>query len=227
MAKKTSTKDAGKKAGKRAAKAKAGAKAAAKKAPKAKAAGKVGRPRKAPAGQHPHPTPMRGIAWVAKVADPRQRALAEAVPEVTEALFGVDPLSLFARIPAADGDVRKGVANGFRELAIGAVALLGRDLGLAWSDLHARAGESGRTEVQYLYPAHRWSLVLFASRFARLIGREADEKGNFEVPVEPVAFVGRLLREEYARVLQSTVARAARYADEAAGAGTSHASAAA
>lgn len=226
MAKKTCTKEAGKRAGKRAAKAKAGAKSAAKKAPKAKVAGKVGRPRKA-AGQHPHPTPMRGIVWVAKVVDPRQRALAEAVPEVTEALFGVDPESLFARIPAKDGDERKGVANGFRELAIGAVALLGRDLGLAWSDLHARAGESGRTEVQYLYPAHRWSLVLFASRFARLIGREADAKGNYEVAVEPVAFVGRLLREEYARVLQATVVRAARYADEAAVAGASQASAAA
>lgn len=200
MAKTTSSKKAAKRGGsdKRHAAAKAGAQVAARKA---------GRPRKDPA--KPFPQAQRGTAWVAKVADPRQRALAELAPEVTANMFGVDPGTMFARVPAKDGDVRKGVANSLRELAIGALALLGRDLGLTWSDLHARAGESGRTEVQYLYPAHRWSLCQFAERFARLVGRTADEDGNYEVKAEPVGFVGRAVAEEYRRVVAAAVRRAA------------------
>lgn len=206
MAKKSTKKVTGKKAAKKAGGAKRGSRAAAAAAAAATAA-KVARPPRHVANT---PKQERGIAWIDRVKCPVQRALARAVPRAC-ALFGIDdPTTLFERVPAKKDDFRTAAANSYRESAIGVIALLGLDLGLAWADLHARAGESGRTQVQYLYPAHRWSLKLFASRVAAVMGRTLEDSeagsagahaGAAGAAGEPMGDIGWWLRERFASLL--------------------------
>lgn len=197
MAKKTTAKKASKVKGKAATSKKATAK-------KTGGAKRWARPAAERPARHVANTPKqeRGTAWVERVTCPVQKALARAVPRAC-ALFGIDdPSTLFERTPAAKDDFRGAAANSFREMAIGVVALLGRDLGLAWADLHAREGESGRTQVQYLYPAHRWSLVLFASRVAATMGRTLeDAEAGSGAAGDPMGPIGWWLREQYGRLL--------------------------
>lgn len=199
MASSKKTTKAGSKGGKRTAK---------KGATKAKAEPrKVGRPRKPkPPGGGAYPKQERGTAWIERVEDPVHRTLARSVRRACD-VFGIsDPSELFDRTPPKKDDYRGAAANSVRELAIGLIALLGRELGLAWADLHARHGESGRTQVQYLYPAHRWSLVLFSRRAAAFMGWASDGEDGWTDDGEPMGDFGYFLRERYTDLLRQAQA---------------------
>ena len=139
--------------------------------------------------------------WVDKIADPAQQALARALPDLC-AIFGVIPDALIGR--PASKDASEVARGSVRQLALGAVATLGRELGLTWNAMHARnpaaeidasnasadeklrlhnalrPGNMGSTEVHELRAAHRASLTNAASQFAALTGLDgSDGQGEF------------------------------------------------
>lgn len=126
------------------------------------------------------------------IHDPAQRALARQVPRLC-AVFGypVDSLTVRGRSETPDEYVR----NGFRQLALGSVAWLGRELGIPWTGLHAYGGEGGKTEVVALRGAQRFSLFLFAARFGALTGL-GDDPGTGR-QADPVGEVGAFVRQAY------------------------------
>jgi hypothetical protein len=156
--------------------------------------------------------------WVSKIADPAQRILARALPDLC-AIFGVLPTALVGRPPSKDpSEVARGSV---RQLALGAVATLGRALGLTWNAMHARnpaaeidagkasaeekarlhnalrPGNLGCTEVRELRDAHRASLTNAAAQFAALTGLDGSEvQGE----------IGNLARVRYHQILAEALA---------------------
>lgn len=122
-------------------------------------------------------------AWVAKVRDPKQRALATFIPAVCD-MFGLTPADLGnpagSRLETSPEEYALTVMRG---LCLGAVADLGRRLGIRWNDLHGREcltvnpigrsgevretweSEHGRTEVIDLRDRSRSLLQKWHSRF--------------------------------------------------------------
>lgn len=156
--------------------------------------------------------------WVNAIADPAQRALARALPDVC-AIFGVHPNDLVGR-PAAQTPAA--VARGHqRPLALGAVACLGRALGITWNGMHARnpatladtasaspsealriknmmrPGNMGSTEVHELKDAHRASLANAAAQFAACAGLDGTP---------PQGELGELARVRYHQILRAALA---------------------
>lgn len=156
--------------------------------------------------------------WVAAIADPAQRALARALPDLC-AIFGVVPSELIGR-PAAETPA--GIARGsVRQLALGAVATLGRAIGITWNGMHARnpaaqvdakkvsesekvrlknalrPGNMGSTEVRELKDAHRASLANSAAQFAACAGLDGS-------PAQ--GELGELAKVRYHQILRTALA---------------------
>ena len=184
MASKTKNKGAAAAAAKKAGKStkKAGAKAT------DKVAGKSGRAAKAHAP---------------RIADPAQQVLARHIPRLC-AIFGFPQAHLTVR--GASKTPTEYVQNSMREVALGAVVWLGRELGLHWSGLHNRQSkaERGRTEIPELQDAHRFSLGLFATRFGALSGLGDDPETGAPLPA-PVGQVGAFVRQAYELVRADAV----------------------
>lgn len=156
--------------------------------------------------------------WVNAVSDPAQRALARALPDLC-AIFGVHPSDLIGR---PRGDSPAEVARGsVRQLALGAVATLGRAIGITWNGMHARnpaatvdpkraseservriknmmrPGNMGSTEVRELRDAHRASLANSAAQFAACAGLDGSA---------PQGELGELAKVRYQQILRVALA---------------------
>ena len=145
-------------------------------------------------------------SWVDAVKDPRQRALARAIPDIC-AVFGVSASDLGART-ASKGDKLAVVRGAHRKFAIGMIAHAGRALTLHWNDMHARVqGEAqpGTTEILDLAPIHRHSLSQFSAQFAVFAGL-SKEDGTAAGP--PVGELGRFAHDRYVQILRSVTAEA-------------------
>ena len=127
------------------------------------------------------------------IDDPAQRVLARHIPRLCE-VFGFPQARLTQRAPSA-GPVEF-VQNSLREVALGSVVWLGRELGITWSRLHDRNNKHGTTEIAELKGAHRFSLGLFATRFGALTGLGDDPETGRPLP-GPVGQVGAFVRQAY------------------------------
>lgn len=129
-----------------------------------------------------------------RIEDPVQRVLARYIPSLC-AIFGFPAARLTVR--GASKDPVEMVQNSLREVTLGSVVWLGRELGLHWSGLHNRQSkaERGRTEIPELLGAHRFSLGMFATRFGALTGL-ADDPATGEAR-KPVGQVGAFVRQAY------------------------------
>lgn len=129
-----------------------------------------------------------------RIEDPVQRILARYIPSLC-AIFGFPAARLTVR--GASKDPVEMVQNSLREVTLGSVVWLGRELGLHWSGLHNRQSkaERGRTEIPELLGAHRFSLGMFATRFGALTGL-ADDPATGEAR-KPVGQVGAFVRQAY------------------------------
>ena len=129
-----------------------------------------------------------------RLEDPVQRILARYIPSLC-AIFGFPAARLTVR--GASKDPVEMVQNSLREVTLGSVVWLGRELGLHWSGLHNRQSkaERGRTEIPELLGAHRFSLGMFATRFGALTGL-ADDPATGEAR-KPVGQVGAFVRQAY------------------------------
>ena len=112
-------------------------------------------------------------------------------------MFGVEPESLVGRV-AAD-DARSLATGALRKLALGAVAMLGRDLGLPWSGLHG----PGAPEV--LVMAHRTTLSVFAAQFGSWTGLAIEGRDEAGPPAGELA---RFARDHYLRVKRDALIEA-------------------
>ena len=146
-------------------------------------------------------------AWVATVKDPRQRALAAAIPEIC-GVFGLSPADLGVRTPSKSDHLLV-VIGGGRKYAIGMAAYIGRVIGLYWNDMHGRKqgdAQAGHTEIRDLAPLHRHSLNQFCDQFAVLAGLPVDG----HPPGEPVGEIGRFIRDRYVQIHRDIAAAAGR-----------------
>lgn len=152
----------------------------------------------------------------AGVRDPRQRSLAECVPDLC-AIFGVAPGSLRDRVAGDVGDPEDMAHNKMRPLALGAIAYLARRIDIAWA---GRSGgvvsqsERALSEVRALQGVHRGTLANCRAQFAAFAGLAQDEHGR---PREPRSGIGRFARDRYLEIQRTAVAGAA--ADRGAGGG--------
>lgn len=187
---------------------KAGGKGGAKKASKAKAGasnGKRGAAAKVTVKRGGRSGAMRGAGKslalgvsdaatpCQRIEDPVQRILARYIPRLC-AIFGYPPDRLTVR--GASKTPVEFVQNSKREVALGSVVWLGRELGITWSHLHKREDEYGKTEIPELLGAHRFSLGLFATRFGALTGLGDDPETGAALP-GPVGQDGAFVRQAY------------------------------
>lgn len=128
-----------------------------------------------------------------RIEDPVQRILARYIPRLC-AIFGYPPDRLTVR--GASKTPVEFVQNSKREVALGSVVWLGRELGITWSHLHKREDEYGKTEIPELLGAHRFSLGLFATRFGALTGLGDDPETGAALP-GPVGQDGAFVRQAY------------------------------
>jgi hypothetical protein len=130
-----------------------------------------------------------------RIEDPVQRILARYIPRLC-AIFGYPPDRLTVR--GASKTPVEFVQNSKREVALGSVVWLGRELGLHWSGLHNRQSEHehGKTQIPELLGAHRFSLGLFATRFGALTGLGDDPETGAALP-GPVGQDGQFVRQAY------------------------------
>jgi hypothetical protein len=87
-------------------------------------------------------------AWVARIKNPRQRILADAVAKIC-ALFGIPPDVL--RHDRSDQSPLSRNENSIRGIALGACIDVGLAMGCSWNELHTHAA-IGRSEVLDLPP---------------------------------------------------------------------------
>ena len=139
--------------------------------------------------------------WVAKIDDPAQEALARAIPDIC-AIFGVDPEHLVVRIPGKQpGDM---VINSHSKVCLGAVAFMGRELGIKWDAMHGRT-DNGVTQIRELVEAHRMSLTQFSRQFAALIGQRTPDDGGGDVGA-PIGEVGSFVRARFLQLRADVLA---------------------
>lgn len=139
--------------------------------------------------------------WVAKIDDPAQEALARAIPDIC-AIFGVDPEHLVVRIPGKQpGDM---VINSHTKVCLGAVAFMGRELGIKWDAMHGRI-DNGVTQIRELVEAHRMSLTQFSRQFAALIGQRTPDDGGGDVGA-PIGEVGSFVRARFLQLRADVLA---------------------
>lgn len=126
----------------------------------------------------------------------RQAVLEAFIPAICE-VFGVAPEALVGRVPA--GDALSLVTGSLRKLALGAVAMLGRDLGLPWSGIH------GEAAPEVLVMVHRTTLSQFATQFGTWTGLNID--GHDETG-EPTGDLARFARDHYLRIKREALTQA-------------------
>ena len=127
---------------------------------------------------------------ITKIADPRQRALAARVGEVcdlfSEHFIALAPADRLVDAGRAEDDAGR-LRNLLRMLALGMVASIGRELGLAGHDLHGLG--KGRTEVVELRAFHHTTILNAMAIFGALV----QDRGAF----------GRMIAGEYQRILRA------------------------
>jgi hypothetical protein len=139
--------------------------------------------------------------WVAKIDDPAQKALARAIPDIC-AIFGVNPEHLVVRVPArAPAGM---VVNSHTKVCLGAVAFLGRELGIKWDAMHGRT-DNGVTQIRELVEAHRMSLTQFSRQFAALIGQRTPDDGGGDADA-PIGEVGSFVRARFLQLRADVLA---------------------
>lgn len=139
--------------------------------------------------------------WVAKIDDPAQKALARAIPDIC-AIFGVNPEHLVVRVPArAPAGM---VVNSHTKVCLGAVAFLGRELGIKWDAMHGRT-DNGVTQIRELVKTHRMSLTQFSRQFAALIGQRTPDDGGGDADA-PIGEVGSFVRARFLQLRADIIA---------------------
>lgn len=157
-------------------------------ASKAKSRGKVPadapRPNPGP-GQPRKPIPVATID-----------AFATGIAQVCD-MFGVAPGDLIGR-NVAEGD-RALAASALRKLTLGAVASLGRDLGLSWHSMLLA------DMPKPIHGAHKTTLASFSAQFNAWTGLALDAKGKAGHPSGEVA---RFARDRYLQIKRDVLALA-------------------
>lgn len=137
-------------------------------------------------------------AWVDQIIDPRQRALAHAIPAICD-IFGMSPDDLIGRTSAISP--AEMVINSNRKACTGAIIYLGLELGIRWNALHGRpaaVGQSGETEIRDLIDAHRQSLASFRLQFCALTGLPVSDENP--VAGMPMGEIGQLVRARFSPI---------------------------
>jgi hypothetical protein len=129
-------------------------------------------------------------AWVKAIKDPKQRALADAVPRVCD-LFGIKPDVL--RMPRKDQSPESRNENDMRMIALGALVNLGVSLGMAWNEIHCDP-DTGRCEVLDM-PAHAFTIRQAHARWLAIQGQAGQ--------------VQEMVRSRYEAIRQAVATHAA------------------
>ena len=106
-------------------------------------------------------------AWVARIKNPRQRILADAVAKLC-ALFGIPPDVL--RHDRSDQSPLSRNENSLRGIALGACIDTGLAMGCSWNELHTHAA-IGRSEVLDL-PPHASAIRVARARWTAVQSME-------------------------------------------------------
>ena len=161
-----------------------------------KSASKAKSRSKAPAAEAARPNPGPG--------QPRKPipvatidAFATGIAQVCD-MFGVAPGDLIGR-NVAEGD-RALAASTLRKLTLGAVASLGRDLGLSWHSMLLA------DMPKAIHGAHKTTLASFSAQFNAWTGLALDAKGKAGHPSGEVA---RFARDRYLQIKRDVLALAA------------------
>ena len=115
-------------------------------------------------------------------------AFATGIAQVCD-MFGVAPGDLIGR-NVAEGD-RALAASALRKLTLGAVASLGRDLGLSWHSMLLA------DMPKPIHGAHKTTLASFSAQFNAWTGLVLDAKGKAGNPSGEVA---RFARDRYLQI---------------------------
>ena len=150
-------------------------------ASKAKSRSKA--PAQSPARPNPGPGQPRKPIPVATID-----AFAAGITQVCD-MFGVAPGDLIGR-NVAEGD-RALAASALRKLTLGAVASLGRDLGLSWHSMLLA------DMPKPIHGAHKTTLASFSAQFNAWTGLVLDAKGKAGNPSGEVA---RFARDRYLQI---------------------------
>ena len=162
-------------------------------ASKAKSRSKVaGSPYVADARPNPGPGQPRKPIPVATID-----AFAAGIAQVCD-MFGVAPGDLIGR-NVAEGD-RALAASALRKLTLGAVASLGRDLGLSWHSMLLA------DMPKPIHGAHKTTLASFSAQFNAWTGLVLDARGKSGNPSGEVA---RFARDRYLQIKRDVLALAA------------------
>ena len=127
-------------------------------------------------------------------------AFATGITQVCD-MFGVAPGDLIGR-NVAEGD-RALAASALRKLTLGAVASLGRDLGLSWHSMLLA------DMPKPIHGAHKTTLASFSAQFNAWTGLVLDARGKSGNPSGEVA---RFARDRYLQIKRDVLVLAARKA---------------
>ena len=106
-------------------------------------------------------------SWVARIKNPRQRILADAVAKIC-ALFGIPPDVL--KHDRSDQSPLSRNENSLRGIALGACIDVGLAMGCSWNELHTHAA-IGRSEVLDL-PPHASAIRVARARWTAVQSME-------------------------------------------------------
>ena len=124
-------------------------------------------------------------------------AFAAGITQICD-MFGVAPGDLIGR-NVAEGD-RALAASALRKLTLGAVASLGRDLGLSWHSMLLA------DMPKPIHGAHKTTLASFSAQFNAWTGLVLDAKGKAGNPSGEVA---RFARDRYLQIKRDVLVLAA------------------
>ena len=124
-------------------------------------------------------------------------AFATGITQVCD-MFGVAPGDLIGR-NVAEGD-RALAASALRKLTLGAVASLGRDLGLSWHSMLLA------DMPKPIHGAHKTTLASFSAQFNAWTGLVLDARGKAGNPSGEVA---RFARDRYLQIKRDVLVLAA------------------
>ena len=157
----------------------------------AKAKSRSKAPAQSPARPNPGPGQPRKPIPVATID-----AFATGITQVCD-MFGVAPGDLIGR-NVAEGD-RALAASALRKLTLGAVASLGRDLGLSWHSMLLA------DMPKPIHGAHKTTLASFSAQFNAWTGLVLDARGKAGNPSGEVA---RFARDRYLQIKRDVLVTA-------------------
>lgn len=158
---------------------------------KSRSKGVAPSPAQSPARPNPGPGQPRKPIPVATID-----AFAAGIAQVCD-MFGVAPGDLIGR-NVAEGD-RALAASALRKLTLGAVASLGRDLGLSWHSMLLA------DMPKPIHGAHKTTLASFSAQFNAWTGLVLDAKGKAGNPSGEVA---RFARDRYLQIKRDVLVAA-------------------